>query len=213
MPGFTIDGFAQGCKKAMADAENKHAAARLYLQQTLDQNNASEIMEVLDAAIPPGADVGEMIVHLSPELTMLYARIPPRFQSGIHNHTVFACIGQLVGHEKNTFFRRDAGGSGLDPVGEKVARPGDVINMPADAIHCIENPDAEASCALHIYGGDFSEVMDRRSLWTSTGHEEQAFSFETLLRESASAMARDDNTVGLDALVQAIPKARAFVDR
>jgi predicted metal-dependent enzyme (double-stranded beta helix superfamily) len=92
-----------------------------------------------------------------------------------------------------------------------VASPGDIVNMPADAIHCIENPDATVSNALHVYGGDFKAVMERRHLWTSVGHEEQPFSFEALLRESARAMQRDANTVGLEALLQAIPAARAFV--
>jgi predicted metal-dependent enzyme (double-stranded beta helix superfamily) len=123
---------------------------------------------------------------------------------------VFACIGQLVGRERNVFFRRD-GETGLAPVGEKLAEPGEVVNMPADAIHCIENPDTETSSALHVYGGDFQEVMPRRHLWSSVGHEELPFTFEALLRESAAAMTRDENRAGLDALVQAIPKARAFV--
>ena len=53
--------------------------------------------------------------------------------------------------------------------------------------------------------------MHRRHLWSSVGHQEQPFTFEALLRESAAAMARDGNRVGLDALLQAIPKARSFL--
>lgn len=211
MPGFTIESFARDCKRAMATAENAHAAARAHLRGTLDAHDPLEIVAALDAAIPPGADIGEMIVHVSPELTMLYARIPPRFQSGIHDHTVFACIGQLVGRERNVFWRREGGG--LVQVGEKLASVGDIVNMPADVIHNIENPDAGTSSALHVYGGDFQAVMEHRRLWTSVGHEERPFSFEALLRESAAAMARDENAVGLEALVEAIPAARAFVER
>jgi predicted metal-dependent enzyme (double-stranded beta helix superfamily) len=211
MPEFDIEDFARGCKQAMQASDDRHAAARRHLQQALEQHDSGEIVAVLDAAIPAGADIGEMIVHCSPELTMLYARIPPRFQTGIHDHTVFACIGQLVGRERNTFYRQDESGN-LAFVGEKVARPGEIVNMPADAIHCIENPDETASSALHVYGGDFRAVQEHRSLWTSVGHEKRPFSFEELLRESAAAMSRDGNTVGLEALVEAIPAARAFVE-
>jgi hypothetical protein len=55
----------------------------------------------LEAAVPAGASVGELIVHRSPTLTMLYARIPARFRSGIHDHTVCAVVGQLVGEERS----------------------------------------------------------------------------------------------------------------
>jgi predicted metal-dependent enzyme (double-stranded beta helix superfamily) len=212
MPGFTIEGFAQGCKDALAAAENGQGPARAYLQQMLTKNAPEAVVEALDAAVPAGADIGEMIVHTSPELTMLYGRIPPRFQSGIHNHTIFACIGQLIGQEKNIFYERDPDGTGLRVIGEKTASPGDVIQMPADAIHSIENPGNETSSALHVYGGDFGAVMSERSLWTSEGHEQQPFSFELLLRESASAMKRDDNVAGLAALVEAIPAAAPLVE-
>jgi len=212
MPEFKIDEFARGCKEAMRASGDPHAAARRHLQRTLDEHDTDQMVAELEAAIPAGASIGEMIVHCSPELTMLYARIPPRFQTGIHNHTVFACIGQLVGRERNSFYRRDGKG-GLAFVGEKTAEPGEIVNMPADAIHCIENPDERTSSALHIYGGDFKAVQGQRSLWTSVGHEERPFSFEELLRESAAAMKRDENDAGLRALVEAIPAARAFVER
>ena len=42
----------------------------------------------------------------------------------------------------------------------------------AEAIHHIENPDEETASALHIYGGDFGTVMDKRSLWSSDSLEE-----------------------------------------
>ncbi len=211
MSEFTIDGFAAMCKSAMAATDDRQSAARRCLQQVLDDYDTQHVLDVLDAAIPPGADIGEMIVHTSPELTMLFGRVPARFQSGIHNHTVFACIGQLTGHEKNVFYERDLD-HGLEVVGETTAAAGELIAMPADAIHCIENPDHETSRALHIYGGDFKAVMDQRSLWTSVAYEERPFSFELLMQESARAMRRDGNTAGLAALVEAVPAMRAFVE-
>ncbi len=212
MTDFSIEGFAQGCKQAMDDADNRHVAAKAFLEQTLRDNACADIIATLDAAIPEGADIGEMIVHQSPELTMLYGRVPPRFRSGIHNHTVFACIGQLSGAETSTMYERTPEDGGLRETGSMTATVGKVIALHADAIHHIENPNSEVGSALHIYGGDFGAVMDQRSLWTSDGYVEKPFTFPELVAESAKAMKRDNNQAGLDALVAAIPATKPMVD-
>jgi len=211
LPGFDIEAFAATCKQAMEASDDRHKAASACLKQAMAESSPEEIVSILDAAIPPGADIGEMIVQQSPELTLLYGRIPPRFQSGIHNHTVFACIGQLIGQEKNVFYMRHPR-TGLRQTGGITTEPGFVLNLKPDAIHSIENPGTETSSALHLYGGDFRAVMDERSLWTSTGFEEISFSFPALMRESVLAMKRDGNTAGLEAAVVAVPALKELVD-
>jgi hypothetical protein len=47
-----------------------------------------DIVNTLDAAIPKGADIGEMIVYTSPELTMLYSRVPPRSKWHSQSHGI-----------------------------------------------------------------------------------------------------------------------------
>jgi len=212
MKAFTIQGFAAGCKAAMAEAENRQLAAKRYLEQALADNDASEIIEKLQAAVPPGAGIGEMIVHASDELTMLFARIPPRFQSGIHNHTVFACIGQLEGEEVSTVFEPDGEGQGLVAVRTFSSRKGEVVDLPADVIHSIENPGDGYGMSLHVYGGDFGALMDKRSLWSANGHEEKAFDFVALVGESVKTMKQSRNDRGLEALADAIPAARPMID-
>jgi len=211
MKPFNIEDFAAGCKAAMNQAEDRAAAARRYLEQTLADNDAGEMIETLQAAIPPGASIGEMIVHASDELTMLFARVPPRFQSGIHNHTVFACIGQLEGEEVSTIFQPSEDG-GLTAVNTRACRKGEVIDLPADVIHSIENPGDGYGMSLHIYGGDFGALMDKRSLWSANGHEEQPFSFEALVGESVKTMKQSRNQRGLEALAVAIPAAKPMID-
>ncbi len=211
MGNFTIDGFAAGCKQAMASADDRQPAARAYLEKTMAKNDPADIIAVLDAAIPEGADIGEMIVHASPELTMLYARVPPRFQSGIHNHAVFACIGQLAGNEIGVAYERTPDG-GLRAKKSVSIKAGEVASLPADAIHHIENPNETTGSALHIYGGDFGALMDQRSLWTTDGHAEIPFNFQALLGESIKAMKASGNQAGLDALVEAVPTVRPLVE-
>ena len=212
MANFSIEGFAKGCKEAMAGAGNRELAAKQYLEQTLLENDPLDIVDILDAAIPKGADIGEMIVHTSPELTMLYARVPPRFQSGIHNHTVFACIGQLIGSEVSTIYRKTNIGNGLTMSGTLTANAGEVVSLPEDAIHHIENPNTETGHSLHIYGGDFNAVMEERSLWGYGDFEEKSFSFQGLIQESIKGMKLNQNQTGLDEIVKAIPATRPLIE-
>lgn len=212
MTKFSIEGFAKGCKQAMAGADDRHMAAKQYLEQMLKENDVTEIVYTLDAAIPKDADLGEMIVHTSPELTMLYARVPPRFQSGIHNHTVFACIGQLIGAEVNTIYTQTSDGKGLTVDRTQTVNVGEVLTLPEDAIHHIENPNSETASALHIYGGDFNAVMDERSLWDFDNYQEKSFSFPELIGESIKGMKINNNQVGLDEIVKAIPSTKALVE-
>lgn len=212
MTVFSIEGFAAGCKEAMENATDKRQAAKAFLEKMLAENDTSDVVKILEDAIPEGADIGEMIVHQSPELTMLYGRIPPRFQSGIHNHTVFACIAQLEGLEINTSYQKLENGDGLRVFGSKRNNAGEVISMPAEAIHHIENPNQETGKALHIYGGDFGAVMDQRSLWSSDNYEIRPFTFKALLGESITMMKLNDNIIGLDELAKAIPATRSMID-
>ena len=210
MGNFTIDGFAAGCKQAMAGAESRRHAAKAYLEKTLADNDVLEIVAALEAAIPEGADIGELIVHASPELTMLYGRIPPHFQSGIHNHTVFACIGQLAGEEVSVAYERLPDG-GLRMARTYSLKAGEVCSLREDAIHHIENPGDETASALHIYGGDFGALMGQRSLWSSDSHEEKSFDFKELLVESIKMMKVGENHRGLKALAEAIPAVKPLV--
>jgi predicted metal-dependent enzyme (double-stranded beta helix superfamily) len=91
-------------------------------------------------------------------------------------------------------------------------RPGDVLMLDRDVIHCIENPGQDQAHALHLYSGDFGAITHRRSLWSWDDHEQKSFSFPELLKESATAMHRSDNQDGLQSLTQAIPASKPMVD-
>jgi predicted metal-dependent enzyme (double-stranded beta helix superfamily) len=208
---FTVDGFAAGIKEAMAaagtGATERQGVARDFLQAAMQANEPAKMIATLQASVPDGANIAELMVHTSPELTMLFGRIPPHFMSGIHNHTIWACIGQLSGEEKNVFFERAEGSAGLKQVGSVTATVGTVITLPPDGIHHIENPQDDASCALHIYGGDFNAVMSQRSLWTWGDHEEISFTFPALMRESLKRMRAEGNTEGIQATTTAFSAA------
>lgn len=211
MEKFDVQGFAVEVEQAMVGAPCRPKVVRSLLEGAVDRFGPDAIIAALDAAIPPGADIGEMIVHLSPGLTVLYARVPPRFVGGVHDHTVFACIAPLRGREVNRTFEARADGPGLRQLDETLVGPGQVVTLPADAVHHIENPDRETASSLHFYGGDFRALMGDRSLWTGPKQERSAFSFEGLLRESVEEMRRRRNRHGLEALARAIPASAGFV--
>ena len=210
MTEFSIEALAHTLE-ACWEEEDAQAAIARQLELAIAKHGVPAIIDALEAATPEGASIGELIVFRSPKLTMLYGRIPPRFQSGIHDHTVFACIAQLTGEERSVVYAPSDDGQGLEVVGTEVGRPGDVTQLPADAIHHIENPTSEVSAALHVYGGDFSAVESERSLWTHD-HVRGAFSFPALMRNSVAAMKAKGNQEGLEGLVAAMPAAAPLVE-
>lgn len=212
MSKFSIEAFAEGCKRAMNNAASSEDGAKAYLEKAMKDFGSQAIIEALEAAIPAGASVGEMIVHCSDELTMLYARVPARFQSGIHNHTVFACIGQLEGSEVSTIYAKTKNGKDLKVSETLTANAGKVIQLGADAIHHIENPDNKTAHSLHLYGGNFQTIMEQRSLWDSNDHHESTFSFQGLIHESIKTMKSHNNVDGLNAVAQAIPSTQKLIE-
>ena len=203
MQEFSIEAFAAETTLAMTKTEDRMAAARSKLEGAITRFGAAPIIEALEAAIPPGADIGEMIVHLSGEMTLLYARVPPRFQAGIHDHTVFALIAPLRGREVNRVYV--PGEQGLRQVDERIIAPGEIFGLAPDAIHEIENPARDTMSSLHLYGGDFRAVMADRSLYRADTGEREGFTFDALLAESVTQMQRRGNRDGLRALAEAIP--------
>lgn len=209
MKTFQISELAHDLEAAM-EAPNPQDQITRKLRETVAQHGPEAIIDALEAAIPAGASIGEMIVHRSPKVTLLYGRIPPHFRSAIHDHTVFACIAQLSGAETSVVYEPD--GDGLRVVRTVTGRPGDITTLPPDAIHHIENPTDGIAAALHVYGGDFGALMEDRSLWSHQEHQRHGFSFEKLLQQSVIAMKKTGNEAGLEGLVDAVPAAKAMVE-
>lgn len=129
---------------------------------------------------PPAAQY--VILHQSPQLTIMQVCVPPDFRSPPHNHLAWAVIGLYQGAERNTLFRR--GGAGIVATETiEVDAPG-VLALGAEAIHAIANPLAQPSLALHVYGGTLAN--EARSLWDPFTGAELPFRRDALSRlESA----------------------------
>jgi predicted metal-dependent enzyme (double-stranded beta helix superfamily) len=70
-------------------------------------------------------------------------------------------IGIYEGQENNTFYRRSA--NGLEEVNRRAIHAGEAVMLGPEVIHAIQNPLAESTLGLHVYGGDLAAAT--RSMW------------------------------------------------
>ena len=177
---FTVDGFVQDVKQVLhassGSVEEQQQAVKDLMAKVYAENSTEAIIKVLNDATPPGASIAEMILHADDDMTLLWAQVPPRFQSAVHDHSIWANILSLAGTEKNIIFEEDKspggdvvdgdGGNKLKVVKEVVVHPGEILKLPADAIHCIENTSDFPARALHVYGGNFKTIDHDRTYWS-----------------------------------------------
>mmetsp|Transcript_34647 Transcript_34647/g.103487 ORF Transcript_34647/g.103487 Transcript_34647/m.103487 type:complete len:225 (-) Transcript_34647:435-1109(-) len=217
---FDVGNFGTACEAAMTLAGDppgaRQAAATSCLGEAVSTYGAEEMLRALEASVPPDSSPGDSVVYQSQTLTVLYVMLMPRIRTAAHDHTIFACISQLQGEERNVFYERDES-RGLRETGELVCRMGDeVFELPASVIHHVENPsETVVGKAIHLYGGDFRGVMPDRAVWTRSRDgtfEEKTFSLKIILKESLVAMKRDGNKAGLDSFVRWKPQLKSMVD-
>jgi predicted metal-dependent enzyme (double-stranded beta helix superfamily) len=142
---FDVDEFVEECRGALTESEPR-LAIRDLLERTVSRGDE------LEAVLP--ATRGELKpLYQSPELTVLNVIWAPGMSLYPHDHRMWAAIGIFRGREDNTLFRRS--GEDLTRSGSKELDEGDVLLLGDDAVHAVENPLAECTAAIHVYGGDF----------------------------------------------------------
>lgn len=142
---FDVDEFVEECRGALTESEPR-LAIRDLLERTVSRGD--ELLPVLPATR------GELTpLHQSPELTVLKVIWAPGMSIYPHDHRMWAAIGIYSGREDNTFFRRQR--DSITRSGTKQATDGDVLLLGDDVVHAVENPLAECTAAIHVYGGDF----------------------------------------------------------
>jgi predicted metal-dependent enzyme (double-stranded beta helix superfamily) len=80
-----------------------------------------------------------------------------------HDHGTWAVIAGVEGPEKNEFIERmddgsRAGYAEVRKIGEKLLDVGEVLAMPADAIHSVQNDTDAIMLSVHIYGRDLNST-------------------------------------------------------
>ena len=94
-------------------------------------------------------------------LTVQTNTYPPGVASPVHNHGTWGVVALLKGQEKNTFWQRtptEEFKDKVNPVGEKIFSPGDVISFSSGAIHCVEAVGDTPMVTFNLYGETHSKA-------------------------------------------------------
>jgi predicted metal-dependent enzyme (double-stranded beta helix superfamily) len=102
---------------------------------------------------------GVHVLHEEPDHTLAVFAVSwlPSRGTPAHDHGTWAVIVGVEGAEKNVFWERAddrsrPGYAELRRIGEKLADRGDVVAMPAGAIHSVVNESDRVTLSLHVYG-------------------------------------------------------------
>lgn len=107
----------------------------------------------------PEQGFGVHVLHEEPDHTLAVFAVSwlPSRGTPPHDHGTWAVIVGVDGAEKNVFWERAddrtrSGYAELRRIGEKLADRGDVVAMPAGAIHSVHNESERVTLSLHVYG-------------------------------------------------------------
>ena len=125
--------------------------------------------------------------YRAPNLSLLKVRFPNGRRTPPHNHGTWAAILVLEGSERNSLYKRNDDGS-LTFERSLDLSAGDVVFMPADAVHVAECTSATPAIGLHVYGGNVLGL--ERSMWdpdTLVEHELDWTKYEGLAQRASAA--------------------------
>jgi predicted metal-dependent enzyme (double-stranded beta helix superfamily) len=109
--------------------------------------------------LDPNPETGWEVLTLYDEpffpLTVQLVAWTPGMTSPIHNHGCWGLVALLSGEEKNTFWKRSPTSefsNCIEPVGDRLLTPGDILCLMPDAIHHVEAISDEPTISLNLYG-------------------------------------------------------------
>jgi len=88
-------------------------------------------------------------------LTVQNVATQPGAATSIHNHGAWGVVFQIKGAERHTFWRRSqltGTQFQIEPVGEYVLEPGELISFHPDAIHQVHTVGDDISLTFQLYG-------------------------------------------------------------
>lgn len=142
---FDRERFSDDCR--LAHEDGGMPAVREVLAEAVRDHRA--VLDGLGAPTAAGLDV----LHHTPSLTIFAAHWTPQMNLLPHDHAMAALIGIYTGREDNIMWRD--GPEGMQATGATCLFEGDVVALPADAIHSVTNPLQRFTGGIHIYDGDF----------------------------------------------------------
>lgn len=119
--------------------------------------NHASWLEILPIAPDPQTGWEVLMLYDEPlfPLTVQLVAWSPGMKSPIHNHACWGVVALLSGTEKNTFWERSPTVESPDriqPVGDRLLVPGDILCLMPDAIHHIETIGNSPTISFNLYG-------------------------------------------------------------
>jgi predicted metal-dependent enzyme (double-stranded beta helix superfamily) len=109
--------------------------------------------------LDPDPETGWEVLMLYDEpffpLTVQLVAWAPGVTSPIHNHACWGLVALLSGQEKNTFWQRSPTAEfpdRIEPVGDRLLDPGDILCLMPEAIHQVEAIGKEPTISFNLYG-------------------------------------------------------------
>lgn len=119
--------------------------------------NSSSWLQIM--SFDPNPETGWEVTMLYDEpffpLTVQLVSWAPGATSPIHNHATWGLVSLLNGQEKNTFWHHaptPAMPNRIEPVGDRLLVPGDILCFMPDAIHQIEAIGDQPTISFNLYG-------------------------------------------------------------
>ena len=106
-----------------------------------------------------GAHVKTLYDEIGYPLTIQNVSTKPGVTSSIHNHGTWGVIFQIAGEDRHRFWQRvnleghvSVDSVHIEPTGEHILRPGDILSFHPNAIHQVETVGYENSLTFQLYG-------------------------------------------------------------
>lgn len=137
----------------IADNSERLSVIRPLVRKLLNNNPW-----LLTEYAPADPELGWAVTTLYDEpnfpLTVQTVAWFPGQVSPIHNHGTWGLVALISGQEKNIIWQENPSGSTakIQPVGELILNPGDIITFLPTAIHHIEALGMEPTVSFNLYG-------------------------------------------------------------
>ncbi|MEH6467583.1 MAG: hypothetical protein V7722_08115 [Porticoccus sp.] len=145
---FEFDEFVERVRDTNRSS-NPNPAIRNLLQQIV-----SEPEQII--AVTPDDGDDEVMLFEDESLSIWRCRFQPHIFMPPHEHKIPVHIAGYSGGERSLMFKRDK--NGLNYVGEKIVRTGDVVTLASEAIHAVVADGDQCSLALHVYMGPLMKL-------------------------------------------------------
>jgi predicted metal-dependent enzyme (double-stranded beta helix superfamily) len=119
--------------------------------------NSSEWLQLNFSPPDPTTGWSVLMLYHEPDFPITIQTVvwTPGSVSPIHNHATWGIVALLSGQEKNTFWQRSptsARPDRIQPVGDRLLQPGDILTLMPDSIHQVEVIGGEPTISFNLYG-------------------------------------------------------------